>query len=298
MSGRAPLDVAVLGAGMIGLDLVTRIRRTPSLRCGLVVGRNVRNRGLKEAAEMGCTTAADGITSLLNAPKPFDIVFDASDATSHADHWYHLRPLGNLLVDLTPSRVGRMVVPTLNGDVAAMSGNISMISCGGQASLPILHALAQCYPLQYVEVVTTAASPSVGRATRLNLDEYIETTQDAVRVFTGAGEVKAMVNLSPARPPAPFRVAMSVVTPGATTERVQTLVAAAVAQVRSFVPGFRCTVCTVRDEVISIAVEVAATGDRIPRYAGNIDIINSAAVLVGERYAARRASAGRARGAS
>ncbi|MET7937545.1 acetaldehyde dehydrogenase (acetylating) [Streptomyces sp. NPDC005322] len=285
MPGREPLNVAVLGAGLIGLDLVTKIQRSPSLTCGLVVGRNNEARGLRQAASLGCLTAAEGIDSLVAAQDPFDIVFDATNAMAHTEHWARLKPFGTLVVDLTPSRVGHMVAPTVNGADALMHGNVNLISCGGQASIPILHALAQRYTPEYIEVVTTAASHSVGRATRQNLDEYIETTQDAVRTFTGVRDVKAIVNLSPARPPATFRVAMSAVIPDATVESVNALVAAAADEVRGYVPGYEVAACTVTDERVFIAVEVTATGDRIPRYAGNLDIINSAAILIAEQYA-------------
>ncbi|MER7790011.1 acetaldehyde dehydrogenase (acetylating) [Streptomyces sp. NPDC097640] len=285
MPRREPLSVAVLGAGLIGIDLVTKIQRSPSLRCGLVVGRNSEARGLRQAANLGCAIAAEGIDSLLAHGDPFDIVFDATNAMAHAEHWARLRPFGTLLVDLTPSRVGHMVVPTVNGADALKHGNVNLISCGGQASVPILHALAQRYTPDYIEVVTTAASLSVGRATRLNLDEYIETTQDAVRTFTGVRDVKSIVNLSPARPPTTFRVAMSVVLPGAASEPVSALVATAAEEIRTYAPGYEITACTVTDEQVFIAAEVAAAGDRIPRYAGNLDIINSAAVLIAEQYA-------------
>jgi acetaldehyde dehydrogenase len=289
MNRSEPLAVAVLGAGLIGVDLVTKIQRSPSLDCRLVVGRDDQARGLRTAAELGCATAANGIESLVAASRPFDIVFDATNAMAHAEHWARLRPFGTTLIDLTPSMVGRMVVPTVNAGDASAHANVNLISCGGQTAIPVLHRLSQRYRPDYIEVITTAASRSVGRATRLNLDEYIETTQDAVRAFTGVDRVKTIVNLSPARPAAMFRVAMSIVAPGMASEPVRTLVAAAERDVRSFVPGYRVTACTVTDERAFVAVEVAASGDRIPRYAGNLDIINSAAVLIAEQHAARRA---------
>jgi acetaldehyde dehydrogenase len=280
--------VAVLGAGLIGIDLLTRIQRSPSLDCCLVVGRDDQARGLRSAAELGCSTAANGIESLVTAPDPFDIVFDATNALSHAEHWARLGPLGTRLIDLTPSMVGHMVVPTVNATDATAYANVNLISCGGQAAIPILHRLATRYRCDYIELVTTAATRSVGRATRLNLDEYIETTQAAVRTFTGVDHVKTIVNLSPARPAAMFRVAISMVAPGLELEPVRSLVAAAADEVRAFVPGYRVIACTVTEERAFVAVEVAASGGRIPRYAGNLDIINSAAVLIAEQYAASR----------
>jgi acetaldehyde dehydrogenase len=280
------MKVAVLGAGLIGIDLLTRIQQSPALDCRLVVGRDDQGRGLRSAAELGCPTSAAGIEALVD--EPFDIVFDATNALDHAEHWARLEPLGTKLIDLTPSMVGHMVVPTVNADEATAHGNVNLVSCGGQASIPVLHRLASRYQCDYIELVTTAASRSVGRATRLNLDEYIGTTQDAVRTFTGIDNVKTIVNLSPARPAAMFRVAISIMAPGLELESVRSLVNDAADEVRAFVPGYRIAACSVTDERALVAVEVAASGGRIPKYAGNLDIINSAAVLVAEQHAASR----------
>jgi acetaldehyde dehydrogenase len=285
-SGR--LSAAVLGAGLIGIDLAGRLMRSTTLDCRLVVARREDTPGLRQADGLGLPTATGGIRSLVEAPEPFDVVFDASNAVSHAEHAERLRPLGTMLVDLTPSKVGHMVVPTVNAVDALTHQDVNMVSCGGQASIPILHEIARHHRIDYIEVVTTAASLSVGRSTRLNLDEYIGTTQDAVRDFTGVQDVKAILNLSPARPPATFRVAMSMLGPDLSTESVRPAVAAVAEEVRRFVPGFDVTACVVADGKAFVAVEVTSCGDRIPRYAGNLDIINSAAVHVAERYAAGR----------
>src|SRR6185437_1112435 len=197
MISPGPLKTAVLGAGLVGVDLVAKIKRSPHLACDLVVARDDQARGLRLAAAMGCETSAKGIDALLKSPEKFDIVFDATNAMSHAEHWSLLEPLGAKLIDLTPSMVGFMVAPTVNGSEVISHRNVNLISCGGQAAIPILHRLVQHVKADYVEIVTTAASVSVGRATRLNLDEYIESTQHAVRFFTGVMNVKVMVNISP-----------------------------------------------------------------------------------------------------
>ncbi|MDB1089742.1 acetaldehyde dehydrogenase (acetylating) [Streptomyces sp. ACA25] len=286
MNQKGRLPVAVLGAGLIGVDLAAKILRSESLDCGLVVARDGNAPGLRQAAALGLPTSAYGIRSILDAPEPFGVIFDATNASAHAEHAAQLRLLGAKLVDLTPSKVGRMVVPSVNGADALTCDNISMISCGGQASIPIVHAITREHAVDYVEVVTTAASPSVGRSTRLNLDEYVETTQEAVRDFTGVKNVKAILNVSPARPPATFRVAMSLRGEGLAAGSVEAAVKAAVEQVRTFVDGFRVAATSVHDNTAFVAVEVTSSGDRIPWYAGNLDIINSAAVHVAERYAA------------
>ena len=287
-SGR--LSVAVLGAGLIGIDLMTKIIRSARLDLGLVVGRDDATSGLRQAARLGLPVAAGGIQSLVDAERPFDVVFDATSAAAHAEHAEKLAPLGTMLVDLTPSRNGQMIFPTVNRADISAHRDLSMVSCGGQAAVPILHAIAQAHELDYVEVVTTAATLSIGRGTRMNLDEYVETTQEAVRCFTGVTDVKAILNISPARPPATFRVAMSLLGKDLTTESLQSLVLGAAAEVRSFARGFEVKACSANDGKGFVAVEVASSGDRIPRYAGNLDIINSAAILVAESYAADRLS--------
>jgi len=290
--GRA--RVAVLGAGLIGLDLAERVRRSEVLDCVLVAGRDEQTLGLRRAAEMGCATAAGGIASVLEAG-PFDIVCDASNAQAHPGHWARLRPTGALLLDLTPSCLGTMVVPTVNGAVAVAGGNISLITCGGQAAIPVLHALAQHSLCGYVEVVCSGASATAGRATRLNIDHYIHTTQAAVRAFTGAPEVKVMLALSPANPPPPFRVSMTLVPAslgaGMAAAAAGAVVGAAAQSVRAFAPGFAVRFCRVVGDQIRVAVEVSAPGGRIPAYAGNLEIINAAAVLLAEQYANRREGA-------
>jgi acetaldehyde dehydrogenase len=285
-----PLRVAILGAGLIGIDLLMKIRRSALLDCQLLAGRDSNAYGLRRAASLGCATAADGIRSLVAADPSFDIVFDASNALSHVEHWAQLEPLGTRLIDLTPSMVGHMVAPTVNGADALSHRNVNLISCTGQAAVPILHEFTRHYPAHYIEIVTTAASSSVGRATRLNLDEYISTTQDAIRAFTGVRDVKVMVNLSPAAPPAMFRVAMSLLGPDFDADSLRTATSSAAAAVRAFAPGFAVKACTVTGERAFVAVEVAAAGDRIPRHVGNLDIINSAAVLVAERCASSSAA--------
>ncbi|MFF8618454.1 acetaldehyde dehydrogenase (acetylating) [Streptomyces sp. NPDC015350] len=291
MKRNGRLSVAVLGAGLIGVDLVSKVMRSSPLDLQLVVGRDERTPGLRQASRLGLRTATDGIRSLTDIEEPFDVAFDATNAMSHAEHAELLAPLGTVLIDLTPSKVGQMVVPTVNGLEATAYRDVNMISCGGQASIPLLHAIARQHRIDYVEVVTTAASLSVGHSTRLNLDEYVETTQDAVRDFTGVKDVKAILNLSPARPPATFRVAMSLLGDNLTQESVGALVANAADGVRAFVGGYDVTACTVNDGRAFIAVEVTARGDLIPKYAGNIDIINSAALHVAEQYAVGRLSA-------
>jgi acetaldehyde dehydrogenase len=287
------VTVAVIGTGAVGQDLVSKIHRSPVLECGLVAGRDPGSRGLRFAAGLGCPTAATGIDAILAAPVPPDVVFDATNAMAHAEHWRLLRHLDTLLIDLTPSRVGQMVVPAVTGLPAPTGRNVSLVSCGGQASIPLVHALASRFRTEYVEVVSTVASSIAGRATRLNLDEYVATTRHAITAFSGVPDAKAMLNISPAVPPATFRTAVHAIIPRATAGAVRAVVTDAAARVRAFAPGYEVIACTVTGDRVVVSLEVTADSEVLPRYAGNLDIINSAAILVAEQHAARLGRAGR-----
>ena len=282
------LSVAVIGTGAIGMDLVNKIQRSPLLHCGLLAGRNKDSAGFEFAAQLGCPTSAGGIDAVLASPTPFDVVFDATNAMSHAKHWELLRPLGSLMIDLTPSHLGKMIVPTVTGTEALAERNVSLISCGGQASIPILHALSRHFRINDIEVVATVASNILGRATRINIDEYVDTTQRALSAFTGVANTKAILNISPAAPPAMFRVTIFAGIPGVTKEQITPVLAEAVEAVRGFSAGYSLTALNVSEGRVSISLEVVASSKVMPEYAGNLDLINSAAILVAEQYASYR----------
>ncbi|CAI0942481.1 Acetaldehyde dehydrogenase 4 [Serratia liquefaciens] len=282
------LSVAVIGTGAIGMDLVNKIQRSPLLHCGLLAGRNKDSAGFELAAQLGCPTSAGGIDAVLASPTPFDVVFDATNAMSHAKHWELLRPLGSLMIDLTPSHLGKMIVPTVTGTGALTERNVSLISCGGQASIPILHALSRHFRINDIEVVATVASNILGRATRINIDEYVDTTQRALSAFTGVANTKAILNISPAAPPAMFRVTIFAGIPGITKEQITPVLAEAVEAVRGFSAGYSLTALNVSEGRVSISLEVVASSKVMPEYAGNLDLINSAAILVAEQYASYR----------
>ncbi|MFF2073158.1 acetylating acetaldehyde dehydrogenase [Kitasatospora sp. NPDC058162] len=281
MPSHRTIGVAVLGAGLIGLDLLDRIRRSPWLGCRLVASHR-QNLGLIRAAETGLPTTTGGITALMDAIDGIDVVFDASNADSHAKHWQHLEPTGVLLVDLTPSNLGTATVPTVNGADVPSERHIGLVSCGGQAAIPLLYAIAQHRTPRYVELVSTGASRSAGRATRLNLDEYIDTTQRAVCHFSGAPTARVLVNLSPATPPPPFRVTLTALVDAPDSEVMHQLVQAAAQRVQAFVPGYAVTALETGHDRVTVTVEVTATGERIPAHAGNLEIINAAAIQVAE----------------
>ncbi|GAA0544420.1 acetaldehyde dehydrogenase [Actinomadura livida] len=291
----ARLKAAVIGAGMLGIDLAHRISASSSLTCSLVVGGRNSVTGLRVAAEMGCATSTSGMDAVADAD--VDVVFDASNASAHPSHWADLASTGVLLLDLTPSSGGTMVAPTVNGHLAESGRHLSLVSCGGQAVLPVLDVVARhCGPkaLQYIEVVTTAASASVGRASRLNLDEYIAITQYAVQKLTRdslamGGAVKVLANLSPALPAPAFRAEVAVVVSGVDLDALRADLEAATVAVRAFARGYEVVSCRVDGDMVRVTVAVAAEGGQwLPAYAGNVEIINAAAVLMAERHAAAR----------
>ncbi|MEU5583055.1 acetaldehyde dehydrogenase (acetylating) [Streptomyces huasconensis] len=282
--------VAVLGAGLIGVDLAGKIARSAKLELALVAGRSRYSLGLRRAAEMGHPATAGGIRAVVQSG-PFDVVFDATNADSHAEHWAALRPTGTTLIDLTPTGLGTATVPGVTGHRSATHRHLHLVSCGGQASIPVLHAIAQRCTPTYIEVVSTGASASAGPATRLNLDQYIATTSAAIRTFTGTRDVKVLVNISPARPAPPFRVAMTVLADTIRPAPVRTSIAAAADAVRAYAPGFKVTSLAVDPGRIQVAVEVTPSGRHLPSHAGSVDIINAAAVLLAGQSAA--ASRGR-----
>ncbi len=289
---RAKLKVAILGTGKIGLDLLVKIQRSTQLECRLFVGRNAASAGLAAARERGVPVSDRGIDSILADPDCCDVVFDATSAADHARHWPALRALGKRVIDLTPSRLGVMAVPAVNLSALGTASNVSMISCGGQASTPLAHAIAQVYPeIEYIEVVSSISSLSAGPATRANLDEYIDTTESALRHFTGCAAAKSILILNPAHPPIHMQTTVSAKlahAPG-DLDRVRASVATIVARIQQYVPGYQLVVPPVFDHNrIVVMVRVSGLGDSLPAYAGNLDIINCAAIATAEHFASTR----------
>ncbi|MGW4492298.1 acetaldehyde dehydrogenase [Streptomyces sp. NPDC004376] len=281
------LKAAVLGAGLLGLDLAERLNASPVLSCTLVAGRQSSASALRRAAQLGCEISTKGIEAVVRAG--VDVVFDASSAEAHAAHWAALASANVLLVDLTPSSGGSMVTPTVNAVRAESDRHLSLVSCGGQAVLPVLDAIARMSErVGDVEVVTTVASASVGPATRDNLDEYLATTGYAVERLTGSPRVKVLATVSPALPAPSFRAQITACTYGIQPTEVVGTVEAAAAAVRRYAPGYEVSALSVTDDLVRATVTVTARGGRLPSYAGNVEIINAAAVTLAERYARSR----------
>ncbi|MBI3885506.1 MAG: acetaldehyde dehydrogenase (acetylating) [Opitutae bacterium] len=284
------LKVAILGSGNIGADLLIKILRSPSLECTLFIGRNPDSSGLARARALGVPVSADGIQAILRNPDCCEVVFDATSAGEHLKHWPLLRALGKRVVDLTPSRVGTMVVPAINAHAFHDADNINMISCGGQASTPLAYAIAQTQPgIEYFEVVSSIASLSAGPATRANIDEYIDTTETAIRHFTGCAATKAILILNPAQPSIHMQTTVSAKVATADLDRLRPVIDRMVASIQHYVPGYQMVVPPVFEHNrIVVMVRVTGRGDFLPTYAGNLDIINCAAIAATEQFARGR----------
>lgn len=283
------LKVAILGSGNIGTDLLVKIRRSSLLDCVLFIGRNPESSGLLRARSLGVAVSHASIQAIIECPDVCDLVFDATSASEHLKHEPVLRGLGKLVIDLTPSRIGTMAIPAINLDGFNRERNFSMVSCGGQASTPLAYAIAQTHPdVEYYEVVSSISSLSAGPATRANLDEYIDTTETALRTFTGCKNTKTILILNPAQPPIQMQTTVSAKVGKADLQKLRPAIDKMVAKIKTYVPGYEMVVPPVYEHNrIVVMVRVTGRGDFLPPYAGNLDIINCAAIATAEHYARR-----------
>jgi acetaldehyde dehydrogenase (acetylating) len=280
------LKVAILGSGNIGTDLLLKIRRSPFLECALFAGRNLSSPGMTRANSLGVKISNQGIDAVLNEAC-CDLVFDATSAIDHKRHWSLLEPLGKTVIDMTPSRVGEMCIPAINLRQSLQYRNLNMVTCGGQASIPIAYTIAQVHAeIDYIEVVSSIASRSAGPATRLNIDEYVETTEKALRTFAKAQHAKTILILNPAQPCIDMQTTIFARVKEPRLEELRQLVNQMVGRIQGYVPGYRLLVPpVVENNRIAIMIKVQGLGDYLPRYAGNLDIINCAAMAAAEAFA-------------
>ena len=281
------IPVAIRGSGNIGTDLMYKIRRNPLFDLRLVSGIDAASEGLARARELGCTTSNDGVEAILERGD-IRIVFEATSARAHKLNAPRFKEAGIFAIDLTPAKVGPSVVPCVNMKDIFDAMNVNLISCAAQATIPMVHGVSRVAKVKYAEIVATVASKSVGPGTRENIEEFTLTTQKALAEVGGAGRGKALVVINPADPPRSRR--NTSYTSGDDDVDEQALkdsVLDMVKQVHRYVPGYRLVLEPFRrGDHFMIGVEVEGAGDFLPPYAGNLDIINAAAVAVAERYGA------------
>ena len=284
------LKVAILGSGNIGTDLLVKVMRSPFLDCSVFIGRNLGSPGMSKAQSLGVKVSADSISYIEKNPECCDLVFDATSAQDHVHHWAVLQRLKKTVIDLTPAKIGDMCVPAVNIEACLSQQNVNMITCGGQASIPIAYAIGQTQKnVDYVEVISSIASRSAGPATRINLDEYIHTTELGVKKFSNAARTKAILNLNPALPCINMQTTILAKVPVPDIEALKVAVADIAAKIQRYVPGYEVILGPILENGrIVTMVRVRGLGDYLPEYAGNLDIINCAAIATAEEFAKRQ----------
>lgn len=285
-SARSPLRVAIIGSGNIGTDLMMKVDRSAQLELVGIAGIDPESSGLRKARERGHVATHNGLAELLELVEDIDLAFDATSASAHAEHARLLSERGIRSVDLTPAALGPAVVPPVNLSEHADAAEVNLVTCGAQATVPIVAAISAVADVPYAETVSTLSSSSAGPGTRQNIDEFTSTTAGALKTIGGVGEAKAIIILNPANPPVMMRNTIYAEVTEPDAELITAQIASAVRNVRSYVPGYRLTGAPlVTDGLVTVMVEVEGAGDNLPPYAGNLDIMTSAAVRVAELHA-------------
>lgn len=306
--------VAIIGSGNIGTDLMIKIKRlSQELEIVAFVGIDPESDGLKRAARMGIGITSDGIDGLVTMPEfaGIEIVFDATSAGAHKKHHKIIIGHGKRMIDLTPAAIGPYTIPPVNGDANLDAANVNMVTCGGQATIPIVAAIARVTPVHYGEIVASIASKSAGPGTRANIDEFTETTSEAIEQVGGARRGKAIIVLNPAEPPLIMRDTVFCLTDDADTATITESIEDMVAEVQKYVPGYRMKQQVQFERIgdnrplhipemadtetkgeftglkVSVFLEVEGAAHYLPAYAGNLDIMTSAAMKTAEKIALR-----------
>jgi len=300
------MKAAIIGSGNIGTDLMIKIlRHGEAIEMGAMVGIDPASDGLARAARMGVATTHDGVEGLTRMPEfaDIDVVFDATSASAHVKNDAFLRGIkpGMRLIDLTPAAIGPYCIPVVNGDAHLDALNVNMVTCGGQATIPVVAAVSRVVGVHYAEIVASIASKSAGPGTRANIDEFTETTSKAIEVVGGAAKGKAIIVLNPAEPPLIMRDTVYTLSEPADEAAITESVERMAAAVRAYVPGYRLKQKVQFDRVkglripgvgegleglkTSIFLEVEGAAHYLPAYAGNLDIMTSAALRTAESMA-------------
>lgn len=288
------VKIAILGSGNIGTDLLMKVMRSPSLECGLFIGHNYSSKGMVKAIGLNAPVSDKSIDAIIENQDTCEIVFDATSARDHIRHWDILKKTGKMVIDLTPSSMGKMCVPVINLNESLKEKNVNVITCGGQASTPLAYVIGQTHKdVEYIEVVSTIASRSAGPATRRNIDEYVEITEKAISIFSGCKKTKAILNLNPAKPDINMQTTIFALINGLNMDLLIQEIAKMVNRIKQYVPGYNLVVPPVCEGGrVTITVRVQGSGDYLPKFAGNLDIVNCAALAFAEAWAKQRITAG------
>lgn len=285
------IRTAIIGPGNIGTDLLAKLMRSPVLEPVWMVGVDPKSDGLKRATDLGLKTTAEGVDGLVPHVKDdnIQIVFDATSANVHKDNSDKVTALGALMIDLTPAAIGPYCVPPVNLQALLGKGetNVNMVTCGGQATIPMVYAVSRVQSVDYGEIVATVASKSAGPGTRKNIDEFTRTTAGAVQQIGGAKRGKAIIILNPAEPPLIMRDTIHCLTESEPDQqKITESVHAMITEVQKYVPGYRLVNGPVFEgNRVSIYLEIEGLGDYLPKYSGNLDIMTAAASRTAEMFA-------------
>jgi len=292
------MRAAIVGSGNIGTDLMYKLRRSAHIEPAWMIGVDPHSAGLKRAADLGITASAEGVDWLLTQDQLPDVVFEATSAYVHRANAPRYEALGIQAIDLTPAAIGPAVVPAVNLGAHLDALNVNLITCGGQATIPMVHAVSRVVPVPYAEIVASVASPSAGPGTRANIDEFTITTARGVETIGGAERGKAIIILNPAEPPMLMRDTVFCAIPDdADQDAIAASIHRVVDYIADYVPGYRLTAEPQFDEAsdisggmarVAIFLEIEGAGDFLPPYAGNLDIMTATAAKVGEEFAKAR----------
>jgi acetaldehyde dehydrogenase len=286
------LRVAIVGSGNIGTDLMYKVERSELLELAGVAGIDPDSEGLRRARERGHLTSDQGLEGLLARDADIELAFDATSARAHARHAELLAQHGIRSVDLTPAALGPSVIPAVNLGSNLDAADVNLVTCGAQATVPVVAAASSVADVAYAEIVSTISSSSAGPGTRQNIDEFTLTTARALESVGSAARGKAIILLNPADPPIVMRNTVYLDVPGADVRAVSDAIEVTVAAVAEYVPGYRLTTPPLaQDDQLTVLLEVRGAGDFLPEYAGNLDIMTSAAVRVAEQHALATAAA-------
>lgn len=289
MSDRKP-GVAIIGSGNIGTDLMIKVlRNAKHLNMVALAGIDPESDGLKRAERMGVAITTEGVEGLLNLPQAddIDLIFDATSASAHITNWQHIEPTGKRMLDLTPAAIGPYCVPIVNLDEHLDAPNLNMVTCGGQATIPMVAAVSRVQSVDYAEIVATVASESVGMGTRDNIDEFTRTTSGAIEKVGGSKRGKAIIIINPAKPPLIMRDTIHCLTESTPDQvAITASINDMIVEVQKYVPGYRLVNGPIFDNNrVTVSMEVEGLGDFLPNYAGNLDIMTAAGLRTAEMLA-------------
>ena len=275
------IKAGIIGTGNIGTDLLLKLIKTDFIEPIIFAGRRMSSNGIKLAQEKGINVTDKGIQFFIDNKIYIDVIYDCTNATDAKKHAKVFKKQGIKVIDLTPAKIGDLCVPTINPEAIKTQDNVNMITCGGQASTPLLNVISKHCNLEYVEVVSQIASDSAGMATRLNIDNYIHTTERAITEFTGCNNCKVILNLNPAIPQVDMQTTLFIKADNIQFSELNKDIYKTIERLQEYIPYYELVMPpTINNDILVLSIKVKGTGDYLPEYAGNLDIINCAAIEI------------------